>query len=60
MSNVQALFQLGMDLDPDSSTAQWAITTGAEPGAPATGERRDLYSERDGVRYAGTRLIVDL
>ena len=74
MSNVQALFQLGMDLDPDSSTAQGAITTdahapatgarapatGAQPGAPATEERRDFYIERDGVGYAGTHLIVDL
>ncbi len=74
MSNVLALFQLGMDLDPDSSTAQGAITTdarapvtgarapvtGAQPGAPATEERRDFYIERDGVRYAGTHLIVDL
>ncbi len=60
MSHIQALFQLGMDLDPDSSTAQGAITTGAESGAPATGERRDFYIKRDGVRYAGTRLIVDL
>ncbi|MEE8562133.1 MAG: adenosylmethionine decarboxylase, partial [Alphaproteobacteria bacterium] len=67
MSNVLALFQLGMDLDPDSSTAQGAITTdarapvtGAQPGAPATEERRDFYIERDGVRYAGTHLLVDL
>ncbi len=74
MSHVQALFQLGMDLDPDSSTAQGApITgarapvsgarapvTGAEPGAPATEEPRDFYIERDGVRYAGMHLIVDL
>ncbi len=67
MSHVQALFQLGMDLDPDSSTVQGAPVTGAragatgaEPGAPATGERRDFYIKRDGVRYAGTRLIVDL
>ncbi len=74
MSHVQALFQLGMDLDSDSSTAQGAIATGAraeatdarapttdaEPGAPATEERRDFYIERVGVRYAGTHLIVDL
>ena len=81
MSNVQALFQLGMDLDPDSSTAQGASVTGARaplpgaraplpgaraeatgavPGAPATEQRGDLYIERDGVRYAGVHLIVDL
>ncbi len=60
MSNVQPLFQLGMDLDPDSSTAQGAITTGAKSGASATEERRDFYIERDGERYAGMHLIVDL
>ena len=38
MSNVQALFQLGMDLDPDSSTAQWTPVTGAR--APVAGETR--------------------
>ncbi len=60
MSNVQALVQLGMYLDPDSSTAQGAFTTDAQPGAPATEERRDFYIERDGVRYTGTHLMVDL
>ncbi len=60
MSNVLALFQLGMDLDPDSSTAQGAITTGARAQATTAEERRDFYIERDGVRYAGTHLIVDL
>ena len=46
MSNVQALFQseLGLDLDP-----------GATREAP-----KDYFIERDGVRYAGTHLIVDL
>ncbi len=67
MPHVQALFQLGMDLDSDSSTAQGAIATGAraeatDARAQATGaeERRDFYIERDGVRYAGTHLLVDL
>ena len=52
MSNVQALFQLGapyqsgVDLDSDSSTTQ---------GGP-----KDYFIERDGARYAGTHLIVDL
>ncbi len=56
-----------MDLDPDSSTAQGATVTGAraeltdaEPGTPATEERRDFYIESDGVRYAGVHLIADL
>ncbi len=60
MSHVQALFQLGMDLDPDSSTAQGAPVTGARARATGAEERRDFYIERDGVRYAGTHLLVDL
>ena len=65
MSNDLALSQLGMDLDSDLSTAQGAITAGAPvtgvgPGACATEERPDFYIERDGVRYAGMHLIVDL
>ncbi len=60
MPHVQALFQLGMDLDPDSSTAQGAITTDARAQATGAEERRDFYIERDGVRYAGTHLLVDL
>ena len=65
VSNVQALSRLGMDLDSNSSTAQGTIiagapVTGVGPGACATEERRDFYIERDGVRYAGMHLIVDL
>ncbi len=55
-SNDLALSRLGMDLDSDSSTAQGAPVI----GACAAEERRDFYIERDGVRYAGMHLIVDL
>ena len=57
MSNVQALFQLraphqsGGDLDSNSSTAR---------EAPAQEARKDYFIERNGARYAGTHLIVDL
>ncbi|MFQ6017576.1 MAG: adenosylmethionine decarboxylase [Kiloniellaceae bacterium] len=60
MSNVHALFQLGMDLDPDSSTAQTEVTACACAAASAEDERKDFFIERDGVRYAGTHLLVDL
>lgn len=60
MSNVQALFQLGMDLDSDSSIAQGPPAGGGRPGTPADEAPKDYFIERDGVRYAGTHLIVDL
>ena len=54
-----ALFQLGMDLDRGSSTAQ---TEEKHSGCLASLEdgRKDFFCERDGVRYAGTHLIIDL
>ena len=54
------LFQLGMDLDRGSSTAQTedkhilAVTH-------ADGEiRKDYFCERNGVKFAGTHLLVDV
>ncbi len=60
MSSNHALFQLGMDLDQFSSTARTEDTetstgTHLEPDA-----RLDFFVERDGVRFAGTHLIIDL
>jgi S-adenosylmethionine decarboxylase len=51
------LFQLGMDLGLPS-TAQ---TEGHDLAASSdTDERRDFFVERDGERFAGVHLIVDL
>lgn len=54
------LFQLGMDLDRRSSTAQTEeiVTNRRATGSPSA--RKDYFCERNGVRYAGTHLIVDL
>ena len=57
--NGDALFQLGMDLDHGSSTAQ-TEETNSRRLAPEGDERKDFFCERDGVRYAGTHLIIDL
>ncbi len=55
-----ALFQLGMDLDHGSSTAQTEEKQ-SRCLDPETGEElKDFFVERDGVRYAGTHLIIDL
>jgi len=48
MSNVQTLFQ--------SET----FPSGSQTGAPEREDRKDYFIERNGTRYAGTHLIVDL
>ena len=58
MAHDDALFQLGMDLEIGSSTAQKE-----EHGSRADvalQDRKDYFVERDGVRFAGTHLLVDL
>ncbi|MDX2264399.1 MAG: adenosylmethionine decarboxylase [Hyphomicrobiales bacterium] len=54
-----ALIQLGMDLDRGSSTAQTedVISLGSHVSLE---DRNDYFCERDGVRFAGTHLIVDV
>jgi S-adenosylmethionine decarboxylase len=55
-----ALFQLGMDLDHGSSTAQTEEKHSRLLHPSREEERKDFFCERDGVRFAGTHLIVDL
>jgi S-adenosylmethionine decarboxylase len=57
MAYTDALFQLGMDLTR-SSTAQKEDHGQTALLAPDSG--KDFFIERDGVRCAGTHLIVDL
>ncbi len=52
-----ALFQLGMDLTRGSSTAQ---EEELGDGAIALDHRKDYFVESDGIRHAGTHLLVDL
>lgn len=57
MAYTDSLFQLGMDLTR-SSTAQKE-----DHGQVALGahdDRKDYFIERDGIRYAGTHLLIDL
>jgi S-adenosylmethionine decarboxylase len=55
-----ALFQLGMDLDRGSSTAQTEEKHALAVTHSDSEERKDYFCERDGVKYAGTHLIVDV
>ncbi len=55
-----ALFQLGMDLDQGSSTAQTEEKHLSVVSIPLQEERKDYFCERDGVRFAGTHLLVDV
>ncbi len=65
MAYDDTLFQLGMDLTR-SSTAQ-KEDFGSAPGAQIDDQvrgshedRKDFFIERDGIRYAGSHLIIDL
>lgn len=64
MAQARALFQLGIDLDENpsaSKTEEQNITAQFSAGTPAgEEERKDFFIERDGERFAGTHLIVDL
>ncbi len=56
-----ALFQLGMDLDQGSSTAQTEEKhLSVIPFSQDDEERKDYFCERDGVKFAGTHLLVDV
>lgn len=55
-----AVFRLGMDLDPVSGAAreQVGYRSGRAAGAPAP--RKDYFIERDGRVFAGMHLVVDV
>ena len=60
MAGFPALFQSGMDLEHDPRTAPTEDQT-LEYGPQTKGaEPKDYFVERDGVRYAGVHLIIDL
>ncbi len=60
MSKAQALFQLGIDLDENPSASKTEEQETALPADDQAEARKDFFIERDGERYAGTHLIVDL
>jgi S-adenosylmethionine decarboxylase len=60
MAYHDALFQLGMDLDRGSSTAQTEEKHTLIASHLNDEVRKDYFCERDGVRYAGTHLLVDV
>jgi S-adenosylmethionine decarboxylase len=57
MAYTDSLFQLGMDLTR-SSTAQKEDHD--QSAHVAHDDRKDYFIERDGVRFAGTHLLIDL
>jgi S-adenosylmethionine decarboxylase len=62
MAYDDALFQLGMDLTRSSTTQKEDISASALSGngSGAHEDRKDFFIERDGKRYAGNHLIIDL
>jgi S-adenosylmethionine decarboxylase len=57
MDQTNSFFRLGTDLDPVSSIPQTEEWTAADE---APEDRKDFFIKRDGARFAGTHLIVDL
>jgi S-adenosylmethionine decarboxylase len=51
------LFQLGMDLTRSSTAQKEDLNV---PARLAHDDRKDFFIERDGVRFAGQHLIIDL
>jgi len=63
MAGVASFFQLGTDLDPGSrqSQAEEHVPVAQAGSRRESGEdRRDFFIERDGLRFAGVHLIIDL
>lgn len=60
MAYHDALFQLGMDLDRGSSTAQTEEKHTLIATNAVNEDRKDYFCEKNGVRFAGTHLIVDV
>ncbi len=63
MAGVASFFQLATDLDPGSRQSQAeeqvSIAAAVSESGPV-GERKDFFIERDGLRFAGVHLIIDL
>jgi S-adenosylmethionine decarboxylase len=60
MAQTRALFQLGIDLDENPSASKTEEQDTPLHFHPEGEERKDFFIERDGERFAGTHLIVDL
>jgi S-adenosylmethionine decarboxylase len=61
MAYDDALFQLGMDLTRSSTAQKEDLSeTTAHIAHKNDEDRKDFFIERDGVRFAGTHLIIDL
>ncbi len=63
MARVASFFQLGTDLDPGSRQSQAEEQIPVTPTGLRCGlvdDRKDYFIERDGLRFAGVHLIIDL
>lgn len=59
MSNVTTLFRSGMDSERTDTVQHASVFCPANDPSPVE-DRKDFFIERDGERFAGTHLIVDL
>ncbi len=60
MTNTAALVELGMDSEVVPSETQVREKENTQNGFAVVENNKDYFIERDGVRYAGTHLLIDL
>lgn len=60
MANIAALAELGMDSDVVPSETQIREKNTSQAGFAVVENNKDYFIERNGVRYAGTHLLIDL
>jgi len=60
MARVASFFQLATDLDPGSRQSQAEDDSAVAPAGGSGHGRKDFFIERDGLRFAGVHLIIDL
>jgi len=60
MAEIAALAELGMDSDVVPSETQIREKNTSQTGFAVVENNKDYFIERNGVRYAGTHLLIDL
>jgi S-adenosylmethionine decarboxylase len=63
MAGIASFFQLGTDLDSGSRQSQAEeqfLVAEASPRHESDHDRKDFFIERDGLRFAGVHLMIDL
>ena len=60
MAMDDSLLQSGIELDSQTHSTRTEDADGTDEGHRPPADRKDYFCERDGVRFAGAHLLVDL